>query len=113
MNLNNRPTKKETVVQADLIKWLKGLTRNITVLKISVDAGVPQGFPDVLVLHNDGFIVIEVKKNAEADFQPNQKYYLARFNAMAKGEALVYYPEVAGFIKGKIRNILKNSISVQ
>lgn len=112
MNLNNRPTKTEREIQADLISWLKKLSRNITVLKINVTAGVPQGFPDVLVLYNGGFIAIEVKKGADADFQPNQKYYLARFNNMTHGTALIYYPEIAGFVKAKIKAILLSTNSL-
>lgn len=107
MNLNKRPTTTERDLQADLVKWLKALSRDITVLKINVTAGVPQGFPDLLVLHNGGFIAIELKKSNEAEYRPNQQYYLTRFNNMKNGSAFVYMPETSDFVKSRIKSILR------
>ena len=106
MNLDKRPTKTERQLQAELVKWLKSLSRNITVLKINVTAGVPQGFPDLLVLYNGGFIAIELKKSNEAPYRPNQQYYLARFNAMKHGKAFVYMPETSDFVKNSIKKLI-------
>ena len=107
MNLNKRPTTTERDLQAELVKWLKNLSREISVLKINVTAGVPQGFPDLLVLHNGGFIAIELKKSNEAQYRPNQQYYLARFNRMRHGNAFVYMPETSDFVKNRIKSIIR------
>lgn len=64
----------ESKFQANLIVELKDIFKGCVVLKN--DANYIQGFPDLLVLHNNKWAALEVKRNATASRQPNQQYYV-------------------------------------
>ncbi len=57
------------------------------------DANYRQGIPDILVLHNDKWALLEVKKDrpSQSDYQPNQEWYLEKLNNMSF--ASVVYPD--------------------
>lgn len=79
----------ESKYQARLIKKLKRLFRGCIVLKN--DDGYLQGVPDLIILYRDMWAVLEVKRSADAKHQPNQDYYVERWNEMSF--AAFIYPE--------------------
>lgn len=71
----------ESDFQAKLIKELKMRFPGCMVLKN--DASYIQGVPDLLVLHNDKWASLEVKKSEKAKHRPNQDYYVEKMNDMS------------------------------
>lgn len=71
----------ESKFQANLIKKLKEEYPGCMVLKN--DSSYLQGVPDLLVLYNDRWASLEVKKNANARHQPNQDYYVGKMDEMS------------------------------
>ena len=55
------------------------------------DSSYIQGIPDLLILYEDKWAVLECKKNASAKKQPNQTYYVNKMNRMSF--AAFIYPE--------------------
>lgn len=49
------------------------------------DASLFQGVPDLLVLFNDRWAALEVKKSTKAARQPNQEYWTNKFDEMSFG----------------------------
>ena len=74
-------SKLERDFQAGLIKELKIMFPGCIVMKN--DSSYIQGIPDLLVLHNDKWASLEVKKSVNAKKQPNQEYYVGRMNEMS------------------------------
>ena len=72
---------KENQFQAQLIRELKAVFPGCVVLKN--DANYLQGFPDLLILHNDKWAALECKRDKEAHRQPNQEYYVNTLNKMS------------------------------
>jgi hypothetical protein len=64
-----------------------------------------QGVPDLLVLWNNKWAALEVKKNATASHQPNQDYYVNKMNDMSFSAFI--YPEN----KEEILNAMEQSLS--
>lgn len=79
----------ESKFQSQLIKELKNRFSGCMVLKN--DAGYIQGFPDLTVLYNNKWAVLECKRSATESFQPNQKFYIQKLNEMSFSR--VIYPE--------------------
>lgn len=50
-----------------------------------------QGIPDIIVLKDDKWAALEVKKSASAEHQPNQDYYVDQMDEMSY--AAFVYPE--------------------
>lgn len=63
--------------QRDLIKKIYEKVPGCIVLKN--DAGYKQGIPDLAVLYKQRYAILEVKKDDEATFRPNQEMYLESF----------------------------------
>ena len=72
---------KESKFQANLIKEIKELFPGCIVMKN--DANYIQGVPDLLILYNDRWASLEVKKDSKANHQPNQDYYVDKMNNMS------------------------------
>ena len=72
---------KESKFQSDLIKELKTEFPGCIVLKN--DANYFQGFPDLLVLHENKWAALECKRESDASHQPNQDYYIRKLNKMS------------------------------
>lgn len=81
--------RNEVVYQAGLIKKLQKLFPTGFILKN--DPKENQGIPDILLLFEDRWAMLEVKLSATADIQPNQPYYVDMFNKMSF--AAFIYPE--------------------
>ena len=56
-----------------------------------LDPNEIQGIPDLLILFEDKWAVLEGKKNARASVRPNQEYYVNLMNDMSFGRFI--YPE--------------------
>lgn len=75
--------------QAKLIKELKVMFKGCIIVKN--DPNYIQGIPDLLILYNDRWAALEVKKSATAHHQPNQEYYVDIMDQMSF--AAFIYPE--------------------
>ena len=73
--------KKESQFQAKLVCRLREMLPGCIVLKN--DANYIQGFPDLTVLWNNKWALLECKQHREAHKQPNQQYYIDRGNEMS------------------------------
>lgn len=67
--------------QSRLIKKLKKLFVGCIVLK--TDPTYIQGLPDLLILYNNKWAALEVKRSSKASVRPNQKYYVKLMNKMS------------------------------
>lgn len=79
----------ESQYQAKLIKKLKKMFDGCFILKN--DSSYMQGVPDLLILFNDQWAMLEVKPYLGADEQPNQDYYVDLLDSMSF--AAFIYPE--------------------
>lgn len=75
--------------QKKLVKKLKDTFPGCIVVKN--DAQLKQGIPDLLVLFNDKWAALEVKKSDRASHRPNQDYNVERMNDMSY--AAFIFPE--------------------
>ncbi len=75
--------------QSHLIKRLQELLPGCIVIKN--DPTYRQGFPDLLILFNEKWAALEVKKNKDAHHQPNQDYYINELQSMSY--AAFIFPE--------------------
>lgn len=80
---------KERSFQKDLIKELEELFPGIVILKNNPN--YRQGFPDLLLLYEDKWAVLEVKRAADSPAQPNQIYYVETLGQMSYASFI--YPE--------------------
>lgn len=79
----------ESKYQSQLIERLEELFPGCVILKNDTD--YLQGVPDLLVLYNDRWAMLEVKRAADAPQQPNQAYYVDLFDVMSFGAFI--FPE--------------------
>lgn len=79
----------ESQFQSKLIKKLKKIFPGCLVMK--TDPTYIQGLPDLLILFNDRWAVLECKKSGTASHRPNQDYYVDRMNEMSFARFI--YPE--------------------
>lgn len=87
--MSKRDAKLESDFQSDLIKELKLLFPGCQILKN--DSGYQQGIPDLLVLYNNCWAMLEVKPYALAPHEDNQDWFIDRFAQMSFGAFI--YPE--------------------
>ena len=80
---------KESKFQSNLIKKIKEMFDGCIVLKN--DANYLQGFPDLIILFEDKWAVLENKRCANAPHRPNQDHYVNLTNTMSFGKFI--YPE--------------------
>ena len=73
--------KLESRFQAKLIRELKDLFPGCMVFKM--DSGYIQGIPDLLVLYEDQWAMLEVKRSENEQHQPNQDYYVDLLDDMS------------------------------
>ena len=81
--------KLERDFQRDLIKELKDIFEGCIVMKN--DSSYIQGIPDLIVLFNDRWAALEVKKSRTASHRPNQEYYVDKMDDMSFARFI--YPE--------------------
>lgn len=71
--------KRESEFQARLIRRIKTEIPGTTVLKN--DANYIQGFPDLTILHDNRFAILENKRSSSASHRPNQDFYIRKFDS--------------------------------
>lgn len=79
----------ERYYQAELIKKLRRKFPDCVILKN--DSDYMQGVPDLTILHEKRWAMLEVKASGDAPVQPNQAYYVEKLNSMSY--AAFIYPE--------------------
>ena len=97
--------KLENKFQSDLIKDLKTIFPGSIVTKL--DANHIQGIPDLLVLYEDKWAVLECKKSKNESFRPNQEYYIDKLNKMSF--AAVIFPENKKEVLSELQSALRSS----
>jgi hypothetical protein len=75
--------------QAKLIKELKQIFKGCIILKN--DPTYIQGIPDLIILYENKWAALEVKKSRTASHRPNQEYYVDVMDQMSY--ATFIYPE--------------------
>ena len=92
----------ENKFQAKLINELKTIFPNCIVMKN--DSSYIQGIPDLLILNNDKWAALEVKRTSKASKQPNQEYYVGRMNEMSFSRFVC--PENKDEVLSELKNFL-------
>ncbi len=72
---------RENAYQAKLIDKLYSMFYGCIVLKN--DTRYMQGVPDIIILYHDMWAMLEVKIGSSSNVQPNQAFYIDRFNKMS------------------------------
>lgn len=72
---------RESAYQSQLKRKLRRVFRGCVILKNDTD--LQQGIPDLLILWRDKWAMLEVKAYLEAPEQPNQDYYIHKFDGMS------------------------------
>jgi hypothetical protein len=80
---------QEREYQHKIINRINTLLPGAMVIKN--DPTYVQGIPDLLVLYEDRWAMLEVKISIDSSIQPNQRYYIEMFNNMSF--AAFIYPE--------------------
>jgi hypothetical protein len=84
-------TKLESDFQAALIVELRELFPGCYIQKNNPTRLRQQGVPDLLILWNEHWAILECKRSAHETPRPNQPYYVEQFNEMSF--AAFIYPE--------------------
>lgn len=95
-------SKLERDFQAKLIKDLKNMFPGSIIMK--TDPTYIQGLPDLLILHNDKWAALEVKRSATASKRPNQDYYVDKMDDMSYASFI--YPENKEDVLDELRKTL-------
>ncbi len=90
----------ESKIQAGLIKDLEVLLPGCLILKGNSE--YRQGVPDLIVLYQDRWAALEVKRSSTAPARPNQPYYVDRLDKM--GFAAFVFPENRVHILDALQN---------
>lgn len=72
---------RESTYQRSLIRKIEYLFPGCQV--IINDAQRKQGIPDLLILFNEQWAMLEVKASSDARERPNQDYYINQYNEMS------------------------------
>lgn len=94
---------RENAFQSLLIKEIRNRFPGCLIMK--TDSSYIQGVPDLLVLYNNKWAALEVKRSKNAKHQPNQDYYVEKMNQMSF--AAVIFPEN----KEDVLNDMEQSLS--
>ncbi len=78
-----KTTRLESSFQADLIVELRELFPDCYIQKNNPTRLRQQGIPDLLILWNDRWAILEVKRSADEEPRVNQPYYVEQFNNMS------------------------------
>ena len=81
--------KDEAAFKTELIKEIKRRLPGSFVFHL--DPSERQGAPDLLVIYQDRWAMLEGKKHRKASYQRNQNYYIDLFNKMSFARSI--FPE--------------------
>lgn len=96
--------KLERDFQPRVIKEIERRLPGVQIFK--GDTRFKQGSPDLIVLYEDRWAMLEVKKDAKAQRQPNQPYYVNELNKMSY--AAFIHPENEEDILDALQRSLQN-----
>lgn len=96
--------KNENEYQAELIKRIKSRIPGSFVLKNDPD--YLQGIPDLLILYQDKWAMLEVKRSADAKHRPNQDYYIEKFGEWVYSAFI--YPENEDVVLDELQRSLES-----
>ena len=97
-------TELERKFQGEKVSpWLEELFPGCLIMK--QDANYRQGIPDLLVLFNDKWAFLEVKKSDNETPRPNQPYYVAWAQERSFGAFI--YPENAGEVLNALADFFR------
>lgn len=97
-----RSSKLESGFQDNLIKTLKHLFPGCMIFKMDY----PQGIPDLLILYGKKWASLENKRDACAEKQPNQDYYVNKMNEMSFSRFI--YPENKEEVLNELQQAFKS-----
>jgi hypothetical protein len=80
---------KENSYQTQIIQRLREEFVGCVILKN--DSSYIQGIPDIIILYEDRWAMLEVKKSQNASVRPNQTFYVNQLSQMSF--AAFVYPE--------------------
>ena len=101
--MSTKESKPERDFQRSLIKELKIRFPGCIIAKM--DAGYIQGIPDLLILYNHHWALLECKRSAKASHRPNQDYYIDKFNKMSFARFIS--PETKEEVLNELEQIFK------
>ena len=93
----------ENNYQFALKKKLQKIFPGCIVLKN--DAQLHQGIPDLLILYNDKWAALEVKKSENSPHRPNQDYHVQKMHDMSY--AAFIYPENEELIFSELKEVFR------
>lgn len=93
--------KKESKFQSELKEELEKMFPGCFVTKL--DANLVQGIPDFLILYKNKWAILENKRSKDADKQPNQEYYVNKFNKMSFSSFC--YPENKDIVLNELKKL--------
>ena len=96
--------KLESKFQKDLMDEIKKEFPGCLVMKN--DSAYMQGIPDWTILYKDKWAVLEAKREANANKQPNQDYYVEKLNDMSYSRFV--YPENKDEVINELRRFFKD-----
>lgn len=102
--MNNKKKIRENVFQEHLIKRLKAEFGTDNIMITKNDPNYIQGFPDLTILGNKRYALLECKRERTAHRQPNQEYYIAKANRLSYGTFV--YPENEDEVIEDLKRIL-------
>lgn len=82
--------RTEAAYQRNLIMKLEALLPNCFIIKN--DPSITQGMPDLLILWEDRWAMLELKVSENEPLQPNQAHYVDKFNKLSF--AAFIWPEI-------------------
>lgn len=95
----------EIQYQRKLKKKIERLIPGCSVIKN--DPQYNQGIPDLLVLFNDKWAMLEVKMSPTSSVRPNQEYYVGMFDKMSFASFI--YPENEEDVLRELQHALESS----
>jgi len=95
--------KQERDFQGSLIDTIKERFPGCMVLKN--DSSYIQGIPDLTILYNDRWVILECKKSPDEPYRPNQEHYLELLNGMSY--AATIFPENAEVILNEVQEVFR------